>query len=114
MFVSALVNELRTRGATALIAAEIDEYTSEKLAVPIPAASAAMDNGILLRHPEVQGELRRLVAVPKVRQSASDPSIREFQITDRGMVVTRPFSATSGLLTGRGEPTSKEGGDEPS
>ena len=112
MFVAALVNELRARRATALITAEIDEYTSEKLAVPFPAASATMDNGILLRHVEIQGQLRRLVAVPKVRQSISDPSIRELQITDQGIVVTRPFAATSGLLTGRAGPASEEGEGE--
>jgi circadian clock protein KaiC len=104
MFVTALVNEIRNFRATSLIAAEIDEYTNEKLAVPIPAASASMDNGILLRHVEVRGQLRRLVAVPKVRQSISDPTIREMKITDAGMVISGPFTAASGLLTGRATP----------
>jgi circadian clock protein KaiC len=100
-YVTALVNELRARGATCMISAEIDEYTTEQLTVPIPAASASMDNGILLRHVEVRGQLRRLVAVPKVRQSVSDPSIREMKITDEGMIVSGPFTASTGLLTGR-------------
>ncbi len=108
MFVTALVNELRNRHATTLMSAEIDDYTNDQLVVPVPAASAIMDNSVLLRHVEVQGELRRLAAVPKVRQSVSDPSIREMKITDHGMIVTRPFSATSGLLTGRGGPASAE------
>ena len=101
-YVAALVNELRVRGATALIAAEIEAYADARLVVPVPAASATMDNGILLRQVELHSELRRLASVLKARQAATDPAIREFVIGDRGIVVTRPFAATSGLLIGRG------------
>ncbi len=101
MFMSALVNAIRARDVTALISAEIDEYTDERLAVPVPAASATMDNCILLRHVEVQGQLRRVVSVLKVRQSRSDPEIRELEISNHGMLIRGSFSATSGLLTGR-------------
>src|SRR4051794_30697679 len=111
MFVTALVNALRIRGVTTMMTAEIDEYTDERLSVPIPAASATMDNGILLRHVEIQGQLRRLISVLKVRQSQSDPAIRELEITNRGIVITGPFSATSGLLTGRAAPVSETTGD---
>ncbi len=103
-FLAALVNELRARGATTVVSNEINAYTDDNLTVPIPAASATMDNGILLRHVEIQGNLRRLVTVLKVRQSASDPSIREMEITKDGIVVSRPFRAVSGLLAGRAAP----------
>ena len=112
MFVTALVNELRNRGATSLMAAEIDAYTEERLAIPVPGASAAMDNAIVLRHVEVRGELRRLVAVPKLRQAESDPSRREVLITDRGMAIAMPSPDASGLLTGRASPMEETGGDE--
>jgi circadian clock protein KaiC len=112
IFFSALVNALRARDVTTMMTAEIDEYTDERLSVPIPAASATMDNGILLRHVEIQGQLRRLVSVLKVRQSQSDPGIRELEITNRGMVISGPFSAASGLLTGRAAPVSGTTGDD--
>jgi circadian clock protein KaiC len=108
-FLAALVNELRFRGATTMIATEIDAYTDDNLTVPIPAASATMDNGILLRHVEIQGHLRRLVTVLKVRQAASDPAIREMEITENGIVISRPFRATSGLLAGRAAVDPAEG-----
>jgi len=104
LFVPALVNELRNRGTTVLIAAEIDEYADDTLAIPIPAASAALDNGILLRHVEIGGEWRRVVGVPKVRQAQADLSIRELQITERGMAIALPISTAAGLLTGRATP----------
>ena len=111
-FVTALSNEARSLGATSLIATEIDEFTSERLGVPIPAASASMDNGIILRHVEVDGQIRRLISVPKVRQSVSDPAIREVKITDGGMNVTGPFKSSSALLTGRAAPYAHGAGED--
>ncbi|CAA9529411.1 MAG: hypothetical protein AVDCRST_MAG73-788 [uncultured Thermomicrobiales bacterium] len=100
-YTAALVNELRARGATAMIAAEIDAYAEEQLLAPVPAASATMDNGILLRQVELRSELHRLVSVLKARRAATDPAIRAFTIGGQGISVAGPFAATSGLLTGR-------------
>jgi circadian clock protein KaiC len=100
-FTAALTNELRALGATALIATEIDAYVDEQLAVPIPAASATMDNGLLVRQVEIRSSLLRLVSILKARQIGTDPAIREFVIGDQGITVSRPFAASTGLLTGR-------------
>ena len=100
-FTAALTNELRALGATALIATEIDAYVDEQLAVPIPAASATMDNGLLVRQVEIRSSLLRLVSILKARQIGTDPAIREFVISDQGIAVSRPFPASTGLLTGR-------------
>jgi circadian clock protein KaiC len=100
-FTAALTNELRALGATALIATEIDAYVDERLAVPIPAASATMDNGILVRQVEIRSSLLRLISILKARQIGTDPAIREFVISDRGITVSQPFQASTGLLTGR-------------
>jgi circadian clock protein KaiC len=100
-YVAALVNELRARGATTLIAAEIDAYSDDRLAVPVPAASATMDNGVLLRHVELRSEMHRLVSVLKARRTPTDPAVRAFTIGSEGIAVAGPFAATSGLLTGR-------------
>ena len=110
---AALANELRARGATALIATEIDAYVDDQLVVPVPAASATMDNGILLRQIELRSTLHRLVSVLKSRQMETDPTIRGFVITEQGIVVNSPFAgATSGLLTGRAVPAEATTGAE--
>jgi circadian clock protein KaiC len=101
---AALTNELRSRGATVLIATEIDAYVDDQLAVPVPAASATMDNGILLRQVELRSSLHRLVSVLKARQLGTDPAIREFVIGDQGISVSGLFAATTGLLTGSAAP----------
>lgn len=103
-FVAALTNELRTLSATVLLSVEIDAFTDEHLDSPVPAASATMDNGILMRHVELRSELRRLVSVLKARQAATDPAIREFTIDEHGLAIHETFAATSGLLTGRTSP----------
>jgi circadian clock protein KaiC len=100
-FTAALTNELRSLGATALIATEIDAYVDEQLTVPIPAASATMDNGLLVRQVEIRSSLLRLVSILKARQIGTDPAIREFVVSDHGITVSQPFSSATGLLTGR-------------
>ena len=100
-YVGALVNELRSLQTTVMIATEIDSYVDQQLVVPVPAASATMDVGLLLRQVEMNSTLHRLISVLKARQAATDPVIREFNITDTGINVSRPFVATTGLLAGR-------------
>ena len=112
-YAAALTNELRARGATALIASEIDAYVDDQLAVPVPAASATMDNGILLRQIELRSSLHRLVSVLKSRQMETDPAIRGFTITGQGIVIDSPFAGTApGLLTGRALPAQGPSVDE--
>lgn len=106
LFITALTNELRNRDTTVLMAADIDEYTGDTLTIPISGVSAVVDNCIVLRHVEIGGEWRRLVAVPKVRQAYLDPSIRDVQITEIGMTIAHPILAATGLLTGRATPVS--------
>jgi circadian clock protein KaiC len=103
-FVTALVTTLRAAGVTSLFAAELDTLVSPELRLPIPDISAAMDNGILLRHFELASRLHRLVSIIKMRQSAADPAIREYGITDRGITVGEPFSHATALLTGSARP----------
>ncbi len=103
-FLVALTNELRAQGTTVIFAAEIDAYVDDRLIVPVPAASATMDNAILLRHIELRSELRRLVCVLKARQAATEYGIRELVIGEDGISVSEPFSGVSRLLTGRAMP----------
>lgn len=100
----ALINELRARGSTVLVASEIDAYVDHQLAVPVPAASATMDNGILLRQVELGSSVYRIVSVLKARQMSTDPTIREFVIGNQGITVEEPLAAMNGLLTGSAVP----------
>jgi circadian clock protein KaiC len=109
-FVTALVTTLRAEGVTSLFAAELDTLMSPELRLPIPDISAAMDNGILLRHAELESRLHRLVSILKMRQGAADPTIREYGITERGIAVGDPLSHATALLTGSAVPVRTEAG----
>ncbi len=55
---------------------------------------------ILLRYVEIYGEIKRGLAVLKMRGSKHDKDIREFLIDDRGMHLGKPFRNIMGILTG--------------
>lgn len=104
LFLTALFNELRSRGVTSLATVEIDAYVRSELVAPVPAISAMVDNSITLRHVELRSRLRRLVSVLKARQSDIDPEIREFVIRAGGVEVGEPFVGAAALLTGAALP----------
>jgi circadian clock protein KaiC len=62
--------------------------------------STTTDSIILLRYVEVFGQMRRSLAVLKMRGSMHDKDIREFTIDGRGMHIGRPFRNVSGILSG--------------
>jgi circadian clock protein KaiC len=105
-FVQVLVDELRSRGVTVLLTLEIDDITGPELRVPIPAVSAAMDCGLVLRTTEVGSRLRWLISVLKIRRSGFDPAIREFVVGGHGIVIGQPIAGAAGLLTGEAASTS--------
>lgn len=62
--------------------------------------SSVTDSIILLRYVEAFGEMRRGIAVLKMRGSQHDRTIREFLIDSKGMHVGEPFRGISGILSG--------------
>jgi circadian clock protein KaiC len=97
---SALVDELTRLGVTTLFTLETSDIVGSGIEVPIDGVSALADNIILLRHVELRSQLYRLISILKVRDRAYDGAIREFQITDRGVVVADTFDSAEQILTG--------------
>lgn len=97
---SALADELARRGVTSLFTLETTELVGSAIELPIDGVSALADNIILLRHVELRSQLYRLISILKVRDRAYDGAIREFQITDRGVVVADTFDTAEQILTG--------------
>ena len=97
---SALADELTRLGVTTLFTLESGDIVGSDIEIPIDGVSALADNIILLRHVELRSQLYRLISILKVRDSAYDGAIREFQITDRGVVVADTFDSAEQILTG--------------
>lgn len=97
---SALAAELSRHGVTTLFTLETADLVGAEIEVPIDGVSALADNIVLLRHVELRSQLYRLISIVKVRDRAYDGAIREFRITDRGVVVADTFDSAEQILTG--------------
>ncbi len=63
--------------------------------------STTTDSILLLRYVEIQGELRRGLAVIKMRGSAHERTIREYTVDEHGMHIGEPFHNVAGILSGQ-------------
>lgn len=94
-----LVGTLTATGVTVFMTAEVVEgfndvkFTTEKV-------SFVTDEIIIQRYIEMEGELRRVMAVIKMRGSGHSHEIRTYEITARGVVVGGPLKDYDGIITG--------------
>ena len=94
-FVTAVVNELRCRGISTLYTEEARTSLGPEIEAPPAGISAVLENWIALRFTEIGSRLRRLISVLKVRDSGFDPIVREFELTDHGIIVGDPVAIGS-------------------
>jgi circadian clock protein KaiC len=99
-FWSALGNELRTLGVTTLHTLELTQLLGPEIRLPSGGLSALSDIMVVMRYVELRSRLFRLISLFKVRESAFDPTIREFAINDAGILVGEPFQGVEAVLTG--------------
>lgn len=94
-----LVGTLTATGVTVFMTSEVVEgfsdvrFTTDKI-------SFITDEIIIQRYIEMKGELRRIMAVIKVRGSAHSPEIRTYELTDRGLVMGDALTEYDGIMTG--------------
>jgi len=99
-FFSCLTNELRALGATTIFTMEAQDIVGASVKVSTPGLSALVENLVFMRFVERGSTLNRLLSVHKVRDSAHDPCLRQFFITDLGLVVGDVFAGVEGVTTG--------------
>jgi circadian clock protein KaiC len=99
-----MVTALTGMGVTVMMTAELeDSYVDLRFS---PHGTAFLTDAIIMqRYIELQGELKRIMAVVKVRGSAHRKELRGFEITEDGIVVGEKLSDHVGLLTGQPEVT---------
>jgi circadian clock protein KaiC len=99
-FWSALSRELRALGVTTMHTMEVPELLGPEIRLPGDGISAIAETVVLLRYVELRSQLFRLISLFKVREGAFDPTIRQFVITDSGIVVGEPFEGVEAILSG--------------
>lgn len=98
-FLTALTVLLRARGVTTILSEELPLF-SHSIETRTLSVSAVVENIILLRYFEYEAEVRRLIAIMKLRESAYDPGIHEFLITDKGLNVGERLIGIEHTLSG--------------
>lgn len=95
-----VVTALSAAGITVVMTSELeDRYTDLRFS---PYGTAFLTDAIIVqRYIEVGSELRRLLAVVKVRKSMHSKALREFTIDDGGIHVGEALPELEGLLGGR-------------
>lgn len=97
---SSLIIQLRDLGVTTLFIKEVPKIAGPELDFSDTPISVTAENVIFFRQIELRGKLHRIVSVLKMRESAYDPYVREFEITASGIRVLGPLDEAEGLLTG--------------
>jgi circadian clock protein KaiC len=95
-----LVSVLATTGATVLMTSELeDRYEDLRFS---PYGTAFLTDAIIVqRYIELQSQLKRMLAVVKVRASAHSNDLRQFSIDDNGISIGERLTEYAGLLGGR-------------
>jgi len=95
-----MVTVLSGLGVTVLMTSELeDRYIDLRFS---PYGSAFLTDAIIVqRYIEVNSRLKRVMAVVKVRASNHSDEIRQFEITNEGIVIGDPVHDFEGLLGGR-------------
>lgn len=94
-----LVGALTGIGVTVLMTVEVVQSFSDLSFTP-HAISFLTDDVILQRYVEIDGELRRLMTVVKMRGSQHSKEMRAYEITSEGLVVGASLREYRGLITG--------------
>lgn len=96
---TAMIIALRNLDVTSVFVKEVAKIAGPDLDFSDTPISVTAENVLFLRHVELQGRLRRILSILKMRESGYDPHVREFTIAKEGFRVLEPLRA-QGLLTG--------------
>ncbi len=92
-----LVDYLKSRQTTAIFTT-VDGEDAQKLEQS--GVSSLMDAWLQLRNLESNGERNRALYVLKSRGMAHSNQIREFMLTNEGVILRKPYLGLSGVVTG--------------
>jgi circadian clock protein KaiC len=94
-----MIGALTRTGVTILSTVEVQE-TFTGFALSSYAISFLSDDILRLRFVSINGQLRKMLVVIKMRRSAHSIDMREFEITSGGFVIGERLTGYRGLTTG--------------
>jgi circadian clock protein KaiC len=107
-----MIAALTRMGVTIVSTVEVeDEFTSMNLSNF--SVSFLADDIVRLRYVSINGQLRRMLVVVKMRRSQHSIDMVEYQITSKGMVIGEPLRGYRALTSGIPGPWSFDAGKVP-
>jgi circadian clock protein KaiC len=104
-----MIGALTRIGVTILSTVEVQEvFTGFSLSSY--AISFLSDDILRLRYVSLDGQLRKMMVVVKMRRSTHSKDLREFEITTEGLVIGERLTGYRGLTTGVPGPWNAEPG----
>jgi len=107
-----MIGALTRVGVTILSTVEVQE-TFTGFGLSSYAISFLSDDILRLRYVSIDGQLRRMLVVVKMRRGAHSIDLREFAITDAGIVIGERLRGYRGLTTGVPGPWNAAAGSIP-
>jgi len=98
-----MIGALTRTGVTIVTTVEVTETFTE-LALSPYSISFLSDDIIRLRYVEIDGQLRKIMMVVKMRAGNHSKDIREYEITSEGLRIGERLTGYKGLITGIPEP----------
>jgi circadian clock protein KaiC len=95
-----LIMLLKARGLSSILIGESSDSFGYSSSLSEGGISFLVDCVLLLKPVEIESSVRKAMLVLKMRGSDHDKSLRQYEITSRGVEVSAPFSNYEGLLTG--------------
>lgn len=97
-----LVDNLKMENITSLFTSLVTDAGGVEAAAGV---SSLMDTWLVLQDIENNGERNRGIMIMKSRGMGHSNQVREFSLTDRGLVIADAYLAPSGILTGSARET---------
>lgn len=104
-----LVGALTGTGVTVLMTVEVADAFSEINLSP-HGVSFLTDNIVLQRYVELDSELAKVISVVKMRGSNHGKELREYDLTEKGLVMNGPLREYQGIIGGMPRRRSELGG----
>jgi len=94
-----MIVALTRMGVTIISTVEIEDVFTA-MALSNFVISFLADDIVRLRYVSINGQLRRMLLVVKMRGGAHSIDMNEYQVTDKGIVIGEPLRGYRGLITG--------------
>ncbi len=94
-----MIGALTRMGVTIISTVEIEDVFTA-MALSNFVISFLADDIVRLRYVSINGQLRRMLLVVKMRGGAHSIDMNEYQVTDKGIVIGEPLRGYRGLITG--------------